>query len=148
MIFVSVCILANDKHCLITGHIHIDFLPDHCSVALGLVSDSQYLQNQALNNTGQAGQMSPRMSHDPGSLLSKDHSSALIGWSGLEAHVPIEKHMHNNQRALDRSMGGEGAGPKACRAAFTYGLPGEHSSGVWGKRQRDGTCGKIHNNCS
>lgn len=114
MTVVSVCILANDKHCLISDHIHMDYLRDHCLVALGLVSDSQYLQNQALDDTSQAGQMSPRMSHDPGSLLTKDRSSALIGWSGPEAHAPTEKPMHGNQRVRNGSMGGEGAGPKAC----------------------------------
>lgn len=111
MTFVSVCILANDKHCLITGHIHIDYLPNHCLVALWLVSDSQYLQNQALNDTSQVGQMSPGMSHDPGSLLSKDHSSVLIGRSGLKALVPTEKPMHGNPER-------RGRGSERCRAAL------------------------------
>lgn len=38
VIFSSGWILANVKCCLITGHIHMHYLPDYCLVALGVVS--------------------------------------------------------------------------------------------------------------
>ena len=64
VMFISGCILAKEEHCLIAGRIHTHSLPDHCLVALGMISNCQYLQNQALNNS-QASSRSPRMSHAP-----------------------------------------------------------------------------------
>lgn len=62
MEFIRGCISAKEELCLIAARICAHYLPDHCLVALGMVSNCQYLQNQALNNS-QASSVSPRMSH-------------------------------------------------------------------------------------